>query len=87
MIKDIKKVDLQGNEYYQEVVMCDRCKSVLASEDYYYTFERTAWHPVKMKPCCAYGFSAGTNKPWHICEKCHDKVVAELNGDTYESNK
>lgn len=86
MIKYIKKVDLQGNEYYQEVVICNRCKNILASEDYYYTFERTAWHPVKMKPCCAYGFSAGTNNPWHICEKCHDKVVAELNGDMCESN-
>ena len=85
MVKDIKKVDLQGNEYYQEVVICDRCKRVLEPEDYYYTFERTAWHPVKMMPGHVYGFNAA-NKPWHICEKCHVKVVAELDGDTYKNN-
>ena len=83
MIKTIPKIDLQGNETLQEVVICNRCKTILAPEDYYYTFKRVAWHPVKMKPGTAYGFAAGSNDPWHICEKCHVHVVAVLDGDTY----
>lgn len=83
MIKDIKRIDLQGNEYLQEVVMCDRCKNILEPKDFYYIIKLAGWHPVKFEPNTAYGLG-GDNKSWHICEKCYSKVQAELNGEAQE---
>lgn len=83
MIKDIKRIDLQGNEYLQEVVICDRCKNILESKDFYYTIELSSWHPVKREPNKVYVLGSD-RKPWHICEKCYVKVKAELNGEAQE---
>lgn len=82
MIKDIKRIDLQGNEYLQEIVMCDRCKSILKPKDYCYTIKLTSCHPIKMEPNTAYGLSP--REPWHMCEECYCKFAEELNGDTQE---
>lgn len=82
MIKDIRRIDLQGNEYLQEVVMCDRCKNILEQNDYYYTIKLISAHPVKMKPNTAYGLSP--REPWHMCEECYCKLAKELNSDYNE---
>lgn len=80
MIKTIKKIDLQGNEVLQEVCVCNRCKRTLDPDDFVYEIKWTAWHPVKIKPGIAYGFSAGSNQVKHICEVCQSDVEAFLNG-------
>lgn len=80
MIKTIKKIDLQGNEVWQEVVVCNRCKKVLEPTDFVYETKWTAWHPVKMEPNRAYGFNQGSNPVKHICENCKKKVEDFLEG-------
>ncbi len=81
MIKTIKKIDLQGNEVWQEVVVCNRCKKVLDSTDFVYRIQWTGWRPVQIKDGSAYGFKAGTNPERHICEDCQKEVEAFLNGE------
>lgn len=81
MIKIIKKIDLQGNEVWQEVIVCNRCKKVLEPTDFVYETKWTAWHPVEMEAGCAYGFRADSNPVKHICEKCQEKVEKFLNGE------
>ena len=82
MIKDIIRIDLQGNKYLQEVVMCDKCKNILEPKDFYYTIKLTGWRPVKIEPDTAYGFSP--REPWHICEECYCKLIKELSNDSNE---
>ena len=87
MIKTIKKIDLQGNEVWQEVIVCNRCKRTLESEDFVYETKWTAWHPVKMKPNCAYGLDSDSNPVKHIYEDCKKKVEDFLEGkDINEEN-
>lgn len=81
MIKTIKKIDLNGNEVWQEVCVCNRCKKTLEPTDFVYETKWTAWHPVKMEGCCAYGFGQGSNPIKHICEECQKEVEAFLNGE------
>ena len=81
MIKTIKKIDLQGNETWQEVIECNCCKKILEPTDFVYETKWTSWHPVKIEPNTAYGFSQGTNPVKHICEDCKKKVDAFLNGE------
>ena len=80
MIKTIKKIDLQGNEVWQEVCVCNRCKKELSPSDFVYETKWTGWHPVKIQPGMAYGFNAGSNQVKHICEACQPEVEAFLNG-------
>lgn len=84
MIKDIKRVDLQGNEYYQESVICNRCKKVLQSTDFYHTIKIAGYHPVKIEPGTAYGLSP--TEPWHICDDCYKDVSDVLNGIKFNKN-
>ena len=86
MIKTIKKIDLNGNETWQEVMQCNRCKKILEPTNWVYEIEWTAWHPVKMQPGHAYGFSQGSNSIKHICEKCHEDVESFLNGKPLKNN-
>ena len=78
MIKDIRKIDLQGNEYYVESVICNRCKRVLQPEDFYHSIKRVGWCPVRIPPNTAYGL--GHMEPWHICDKCIEKVIDVMEG-------
>lgn len=80
MIKEIKKIDLQGNETWQEVVVCNRCKKTLEPTDYVYETKWTAWHPVKMESTHAYGFASGSNPVKHICKCCQKEVEDFING-------
>lgn len=87
MIKTIKKIDLQGNEVWQEVIVCNRCKRTLDPKDFVYETKWTAWHPVKMEPGCGYGFAGDSNPTKHICEDCKKKVEDFLDGkDINEEN-
>ena len=81
MIKTIKKIDLQGNEVWQEVIVCNRCKKILESTDFVYEIQWTAWHPVKIEHHSAYGFEQGSNPIRHICEGCSKQVVTFLEGE------
>lgn len=88
MIKTIKKIDLQGNEVWQEVVACNRCKKVLEPTDFVYEIQWTGWHPVQIQGVAAYGFKAGTNPERHICENCQEEVESFLEGkDLKKKNK
>ena len=87
MIKTIKKIDLQGNEVWQDVVVCNRCKRTLEPDEFIYETKWTAWHPVKMEVGCAYGFGQGSNPIKHICEKCQEEVEAFINGDFHPEGK
>lgn len=88
MIKTIKKIDLQGNEVWQEVVVCNRCKKVLEPTDFVYEIQWTGWHPVQIEHGAAYGFKAGTNPERHICEDCQTEVESFLEGkDLEKKNK
>ena len=88
MIKVIKKIDLQGNEVWQEVVVCNRCKKVLEPTDFVYEIQWTGWHPVQIEGVVAYGFKAGTNPERHICEDCQKEVESFLEGkDLEKKNK
>lgn len=80
MIKTIKKIDLQGNETWQEVIVCNRCKKTLESTDYVYETKWTGVYPVKMESICACGFAAGANPTKHICEQCQKEVEDFING-------
>ena len=86
MIKTIKKIDLQGNEIWQEVVVCNRCKKVLEHTDFVYETKWTGWHTVKLEPGVAYGFGQGSNPVKHICENCQEDVEAFLNGEYKEKH-
>lgn len=86
MIKTIKKIDLQGNETWQEVIVCNRCKKTLEPTNWVYEIKWTAWHPVKMQPGHAYGFSQSSNPTKHICEKCHEDVENFLNDKPLKNN-
>lgn len=80
MIKTIKKIDLQGNETWQEVIVCNRCKKTLESTDYVYETKWTGYYPVKMESIFAYGFAAGSNSVKHICKCCQKEVEDFING-------
>ena len=73
MIKTIKKIDLHGNEIWQEVMACNRCKRVLEQGEMVYTTKWTAGHPVGPFSG-AYGFSAGSNPDRHFCKKCSKEI-------------
>lgn len=81
MIKTIKKIDLQGNEEWQEVCICNRCKKTLEPTNFVYETKWTAWHTVKMEPGIAWGFGEGSNPVKHICTDCQKEVEAFLNGE------
>ena len=88
MIKTVKKIDLQGNEVWQEAVVCNRCKKVLEPTDFVYETKWTAWHTVKMEPGVAWGFGEGSNPVKHICIDCQKEVEAFLEGkDLEKKNK
>lgn len=87
MIKTIKKIDLNGNEIWQEVCVCNRCKKTLEPTDFVNETKWTAWHPVKMEPGVAYGFGQGSNPVKHICECCKQQVEAFLNGEDIQKER
>jgi hypothetical protein len=88
MIKTIKKIDLQGNETWQEVIVCNRCKKTLESTDYVYETKWTGVYPVKMASICACGFGEWSNPTKHICECCQKEVEDFINGkDTLSAHK
>jgi hypothetical protein len=88
MIKTIKKIDIYGNEVWQEVIVCNRCKRTLEEDEYVYTTKWTSWFPVKPKGLVATGFSQGSNPNRHICEKCNQAVQDFWEGkDIEEKNK
>lgn len=80
MIKTIKKIDLQGNETWQEVIVCNRCKKTLEPTDYVFETKWTGWSRVKMENVCACGFASGSNPVKHICECCQKEVEDFING-------
>ena len=67
MIKTIKKIDIHGNETWQEVYVCNRCKRTLEMDESVYTTKWESWFPVNPKGVIATGFSAGSNPDIHIC--------------------
>ena len=80
MIKTIKKIDVYGNEIWQEVFVCDRCKNPIEQSEYVYEIKWTGWYPVKMEPGHAYGFSSDGNPTRHICESCQQKIEKFITG-------
>jgi hypothetical protein len=82
MIKTIKKIDLQGNEEWQEVCVCNRCKNILQPTDFVYETKWTGFHTVRREPGIAYGFGQDSNPIKHICEKCYEEVESFLNGES-----
>ena len=87
MIKTIKKIDLQDNETWQEVLVCNRCKKTLEPTEFVYETKWTAYHPVKMRPGCAWGFGEGANPIKHLCVECQVEVEAFINGELVERNR
>jgi hypothetical protein len=85
MIKDIKRIDLNGNEYLQESVVCDKCKNILGPKDFYNTVKLVGWQPVKMEPGHAYGL--GAHQAWHLCEKCFAESSKFMNGEETQKIK
>lgn len=81
MIKTIKKIDIHGNETWQEVCVCNRCKKTLEPTDFVYETKWTGWHCVKMEPGVAYGFGQGSNPVKHICEDCQKELESFLEGE------
>lgn len=86
MIKTIKKIDLRGNEVWQEVVVCNRCKKTLEPEDIAYTTKWNSACPVGPFSG-AYCFSAGSNPNRHFCEKCSKEVENFWEGKDLEKEK
>ena len=86
MIKTIKKIDLHGNEVWQEVVVCNRCKRVLEPEDIAYT---TRWNSAcPVGPFSgAYCFSAGSNPDRHFCQKCSKEIENFWEGKDLEEKE
>lgn len=86
MIKTIKKIDLHGNEVWQEVMICNRCKRTFEPEDIAYT---TAWNSAcPVGPFRgAYGFAAGSNPDRHFCEKCSKEVENFWEGKDLEEEE
>lgn len=80
MIKTIKKIDIHGNEVWQEVYVCNRCKRTLDEDEDVYTTKWQSWFPVKPKGIIATGFSQGANPDIHICENCSQAVQDFWNG-------
>ena len=80
MIKTIKKLDIHGNETWQEVYVCNRCKRTLEEDEYVYTTKWKSYFPVKSDSVIACGFSAGSNPDIHICENCNEAVQDFWNG-------
>jgi hypothetical protein len=85
MIKDIKRIDLNGNEYLQESVICDRCKNILGAKDFYNTVKHAGWCPVKIEGGAAYGLSDPGK--WHLCEKCFAESIKFMNGEDKRKRK
>lgn len=86
MIKTIKKIDIQGNETWQEVYVCNRCKRTLGDDEYVYTTKWKSYFPVKPKGLVACGFGQGSNPDIHICENCSSDVQNFWNGE-YTTDK
>lgn len=84
MIKTIKKIDIHGNETWQEVYVCNRCKRTLEENEYVYTTKWKSYFPVKPAGVIACGFSAGSNPDIHICENCNEAVQDFWNGRDLE---
>ena len=84
MIKTIKKIDIHGNETWQEVYVCNRCKRTLEEDEYVYTTKWQSGFPVKPKGLIATGFSAGSNPDIHICENCKEAVQDFWNGKDFK---
>ena len=84
MTKTIKKIDIHGNETWQEVYVCNRCKRTLDEDEYVYTTKWQSWFPVKPKGVIAAGFAQGSNPDIHICEKCNQAVQDFWNGKDLE---
>lgn len=80
MIKTITKIDIHGNETWQEVYVCNRCKRTLEEDEYVYTTKWQSCFPIKPKGIVATGFSAGSNPDIHICENCNEAVQDFWNG-------
>lgn len=80
MIKTIKKIDIRGNETWQEVYVCNRCKRTLEMDEFVYTTKWESWFPVNPKGVVATGFVAGSNPDIHICSKCSRAVQDFWNG-------
>lgn len=85
MIKDIKRIDLNGNEYLVESVVCDRCKNILGPQDYYNTVKLVGWQPVKMEPGHAYGLGEPQN--WHLCEMCFEESSKFMKGEEKQKRR
>ena len=86
MIKTIKKIDIQGNEIWQDVYVCNRCKRILGEDEYVYTTQWKSYFPVKPKGLVACGFGEGSNPDIHICENCSNDVQLFWNGE-YATDK
>ena len=86
MVKTIKKIDLQGNKVWQEVIVCNRCKKVLESEDIAYTTKWNSACPVGPFQG-AYCFSAGSNPNRHFCEKCSKEIENFWEGKDLEEKE
>ena len=81
MIKTIKKIDIHGNETWQEVYVCNRCKRTLNKEEFVYT---TKWQSCFFIDRVVAVFSKGLLPEVHICEKCSDEVQDFWNGKDIE---
>ena len=81
MIKTIKKIDIQGNEIWQEVYVCNRCKRILGEDEYVYTTKWKSYFPVKPNGLVACGFGESSNPDIHICENCSNDVQRFWNGE------
>ena len=84
MIKTIKKIDIHGNETWQEVYVCNRCKRTLEMDESVYTTKWESWFPVNPKGVIATGFAAGSNPDIHICSRCTKAVQDFWNGKDLE---
>lgn len=84
MIKTIKKIDIHGNETWQEVYVCNRCKRTLEMDEDVYTTKWESWFPVNPRGIIATGFAAGSNPDIHICSKCNKAVEDFWNGKDLE---
>ena len=85
MIKQIMKIDIHGNEYLQEVVICNRCKKIINAHDYVHEIRWCGAHPVKIEPGYAYGLSPEAAAVKDICSDCKIIVDRCINGEDFDS--
>ena len=80
MIKTIKKIDIHGNEIWQEKIACDRCKRVLEDGECYHSWRRVKSERINPGPDMGFVAYGSTQNNTHYCDKCDEAIRDFLQG-------